>query len=841
MAELNRPHIIVTGGTSVEPFTSTSTGGPGKSPPSPSNRIGHRDKLSREMAAAIQLSQQRREQAPPLVEAEVSGLYLQFESHPTFDLALDSLDAGEAELRSVTSVPSANGTVQIATVFVPDGATGLFLKRFDEYATRENKNGTPRHKRLVERIADLRLATIRALWTDGSNEYPDENEVVWWEMWLRNSDGVGARLESFAAATNARLGSQRLVFDDRLIVLVHANAVTLATALDVLDDVAELRRPASIAREIAGLDPAAQAEFVEDLAGRIVPPAGADLQLRICVLDSGVSSGHPLLEPAIAASDVHVADPAWSTQDSRDHGTGMAGIALYGDVGAALIGSGPVELITRLESVKILPDRGQNDPKLYGAITANAVALVEIGNPQADRAFVLAVTAEHATGVDTNSLGEPTSWSATLDALAAGRQVVTDDDGMTFLDNDGDNEPRLFIVSAGNVRGPYEIDHLAHSDTETAEDPSQAWNALIVGAYTAFDHPPTEAAVTSWAPLAPSGELSPLSRTSVGFSSQWRFAPDVVLEGGNAAVSPNGDVLIPESLAVVTTSSNPTGGLLSTMSGTSPAAAALANMHANLRSTHPDLWPETHRALLVSSARWTEQMSACFEGSKVVERTAALRRYGWGVPSLSRSQRSADDALTLIAQREIHPYKSGSMREMHLHDLPWPVAELGALGDAEVRMRIALSYFVQPNPSRRGWTKRYQYASHGLRFAVRRATEDTDDLRARINKDARVVGKKHETIDDTGKWVIGPQQRNRGSLHVDEWFGSAADLAARGCIAVYPIGGWWKDSPKKDRSENGVRYSLVVTVETEDVETDLWTPVAQQVGVDTDVRIEIEI
>jgi hypothetical protein len=59
---------------------------------------------------------------------------------------------------------------------------------------------------------------------------------------------------------------------------------------------------------------------------------------------------------------------------------------------------------------------------------------------------------------------------------------------------------------------------------------------------------------------------------------------------------------------------------------------------------------------------------------------------------------------------------------------------------------------------------------------------------------------------------------------------NAADLAERGVIAVYPVSGWWKDQPKRDRSDFGARYALVVSIETPGVETDIWTPVAQQVG-----------
>jgi hypothetical protein len=73
-----------------------------------------------------------------------------------------------------------------------------------------------------------------------------------------------------------------------------------------------------------------------------------------------------------------------------------------------------------------------------------------------------------------------------------------------------------------------------------------------------------------------------------------------------------------------------------------------------------------------------------------------------------------------------------------------------------------------------------------------------------------------------------PQQRICSFGH---WVGTAADLAERGLIGIYPVSGWWKDQPKRDRSTAGARYSLVVSLETEAENVDIWTPVAQQIGV----------
>ena len=838
MAARDRPHILVGENHSTsESFTSPQSGRGSTSPPSPNDRAGYRDKLTQEMAAAIALAEQRRSALPEQTPT-VDGVYLTFESHPDFDLALDPLDAGAAELRAVTHVDDGAGVVELATVFVTDEARAEFLGKFDAYATEDTPGGKPKNQALVERTAQIKLATVRALWTDGDANFPEEDEIVWWEVWLRRGADTSGRVTEFAAAIGAQIGRRRLVFNDRVVVMLHASATQLTRSLDLLSEVAEFRRPAPITAEIDGLEAEDQADLVNDRASRLASPK-ADA-VRVCILDTGVSAAHPLLRAAINLEDTHVVDAAWSDADLGDHGTGMAGIALHGDVTEALLKPGDQELQLRLESVKILPDTGENDRELWGAVTAEAVALVEFASPTSNRVFVLSATAPHDGPTDPAAAGIPTLWSASLDALAAGRQIITDDDGMTFLDADEAGGGRLVLVAAGNLHGTLAVDHLERSDQSPAEAPSQAWNAIVVGGCTHIDHHPIEPGFAEYEALAVAGELSPLSRTSVLFDSPWRIAPDIVMEAGNVAKGPADVVGTIPSLGVLTARSlSAGGGLLTTMAGTSPATARAANLVGLLRSDQPELWPETIRALTVSSARWTPEMASHF-GDTVELRIPALRRYGWGIPDLDRARRSATDALTLIVERTIQPFQAGSMRDMHLHELPWPTDALQDLGNTECRLRVTLSYFIEPNPARRGWFRRYQYPSHGLRFSLRRPTESTDELRARINKDAR-EGQPISPASDTGRWLIGPQQRHKGSLHVDELTCSAADLAARGCVAVYPSGGWWKELKAGDRNDRPVRYSLVATIETPGVDADIWTPVAQQVGIDVVAPIEIEI
>ncbi len=77
----------------------------------------------------------------------------------------------------------------------------------------------------------------------------------------------------------------------------------------------------------------------------------------VCLLDTGVNNGHPLIAPALADSDLHTVEPAWGTDDAEGHGTAMAGLALAGDLTDALALDEPIEIGHRLESVKLLPTR----------------------------------------------------------------------------------------------------------------------------------------------------------------------------------------------------------------------------------------------------------------------------------------------------------------------------------------------------------------------------------------------------------------------------------------------------------------------------------------------------
>ncbi|MCK5230585.1 MAG: S8 family serine peptidase, partial [Desulfobulbaceae bacterium] len=238
---------------------------------------------------------------------------------------------------------------------------------------------------------------------------------------------------------------------------------------------------------------------------------------------------------------------------------------------------------------------------------------------------------------------------------------------------------------------------------------------------------------------------------------------------------------------------------------TSAATALAARMAAIIQTQYPAYWPETIRAIITHSAEWTEAIRDRFAPLRTKQEYGRLVRYcGYGVPSIERALWSAQNSLTLIAQDSLQPFDKQAgkteTRDLNLHAIPWPVDTLQELSDTPVKMRVTLSYFIEPNPARRGWGRKYSYSSHGLRFEVKRPLESLDDFRQRINKAARdeETGRSTATPSDAN-WTLGSNLRKLGSIHSDTWSGTAAELAERGHISIFPVMGWWKETPRHER------------------------------------------
>jgi hypothetical protein len=827
-------HLLVVGRSADEDFHRGGFGNPKVRPVE--DRAAHGRSINQDLDSAFGDIDLQRAQIDDLTEDELHALgsIISLEgADPAFPLRIDSLDGSSTHktpramwlLLSVT--PGGPEQPEIAVVWVSDEYREKFLKRFQAYVSSETKTGKPSNNELVANIARIRATVLADLWQSSGD--PEEGGVRWWELWLRPAENNTELMRRYAETYGLRVSARVLTLSNRVVMWVEGSWSDLQVLPFTAVPVAEIRRPEFV-DTIEDLPVDQQDEYVSDLADRVTP--ARDDAPAVCHLDTGVARTHVLLAASLDPSDLHTVLGS-SGFDSKGHGTMMAGLALYSSLDDLLANGQQVHLRHRLESVRIMPDVGETstDPLAYGDVTATAISTPEAVSSR-PRVFCLPVTTEPDVH---DRPGQPTLWSATVDGLAAGLGVVRDGQELTLLGSPDADATRLIVVSAGNV-DTYETDHLGTSDLAPVQDPAQAWNALTVGAHTELVDLPTDPQYTGWSAVAPGGELSPHSRTSLLFGARpWPIKPDIVLEGGN--VLTDGVLFEPgHPLLSLRTTGISNDQALTSANATSAATARASRLAALAMAIYPSYWPETIRGLLVHAAQWTPAMKAQIATAKgnKTNQQMMLRRYGWGAPTEDTVLRSTEQAVTLVIQDEFVPFVGANyaMPAFRLHRLPWPSEVLEQFGSTEVTLRVTLSYFIEPTASRRGWRQKYTYASHGLRFEVKDPLENERHFIDRVNRDAHAeengsIGPSTSQVD----WLVGSQLRNHGSLHQDVWTTSGQTLAESGSLAVYPVGGWWKRSKNKQRLDLPVRYSLLVSLKTTEQSLDLYTPIATELSV----------
>ncbi len=752
------------------------------------------------------------------------GIYLDVQGRPGESMVTTGLNSSELTLLKFEPGSLEANEPSQATVFASARGLEKFQSKITDFQTRDRLKADgsisrPYNANLAQSIGEIVEAGLRALWRSPSCRFPEDDGIVTWEIWLDRQ--MAEHFIATAPEMGVTFGPDRLEFPEDIVVIATASRQSLELAVRRITGVKALAAPTTTPDFFDELPSEEQAQWVADLQGRITYEDNPDPNY-ITLLDRGVSRAHPLIAPSLNAEDRHAADPAWSLDDQVGHGTQLAGLALYGDLHVALQSGLPISVRHRLESAKIIPDAGENPDHLLGAMTRHAINAAETSGERR-RTFSLAST----TDADTPHDGAPTSWSSEIDQLSAGVS--------------GDNQTkRLFLISAGNSdQNLFGNDkYLATCDDpmNEVEAPSQAWNSICVGAYTEKSVLP---AGTPGIALAPVGDLAPSSRTA-SWASHWPIKPDVVFEGGNWIVDGAPPPMKHQALSLLTTDHQYPSRSFTTTGDTSGATALGARAITELWSDYPDLWPETIRALLVSSARWTPQMLSHLPvGANKRDYDRLFQRYGYGVPDMERARRSASNALSMIVQDTISPYRmsqakspSPSNNEMKLFSLPWPVEELRRLGNSQVTLRIALSTFVEPNPSETSRGSKSRYASHNLRFKLNLSDENEDQFLARVNKES-------ETPSNDDRWEFGVNRRDVGSLHIDQFTCSASDLARQNMIAVHPVGGWWKKKGILNQHLPSARFALVVEIDTEAETAQLYTEIETVIATQNLATIEV--
>ena len=743
-------------------------------------------------------------------------------SAPDTQLTPEQLDDSRADARLV-GLMSDTGTVVLD---VANADLEYLRKKLDAFADdtkvkiKTDKDGTTTAHRDKEKaiasIGSIGLAELKDL--GGPQLRADallEDRAYWFEVGCRGgyrnptSDTVGSRAQIERQLN--RLGVNHKLDEFIGPEQVYFFVRVTRAQLDVLRAATDCIYEVDLAPQ-----PLRDLKLLEDLSTKDLtqfklkqPPGDAP---SVVVLDTGIATGHPLLKAAILTATT--AGPEIpSPEDTYGHGTKMAGIVLHRDLGAA-IERGAAEAPHWLQSSRLLVQPGlgtasDDNYEKWPILTERAVRSAEDADPHPrNRVFVLAVT---RTMQDPPLDGlAPTLWSQAVDQLA-------------FHESFG----RLMIVSAGNARDGQWLalaeQHPQLQLSEKIHQPAQASNALTVGAFTTRIELPTdkdyvEARVVATKP----GGISPYTSTGL-VGNEWSIKPDVVIEGGNLAISGTlTDAAVPTLSALTTSHRHTHGQPIGLMSMTSEASARGAYLAARVWALEPKLRSDTVRGLIVHSASWSKAMVEDFPGLN--DRLLAC---GYGVPDERLASECAQGIATIVVEdsmpnaiiaeepKKKPPKKPTTKttepkfrRKVKLYRLPLPET-LMTDTDPEVELRVTLSYFTEPNKF-----GRRTYHGLDLTWDMQGPQESEKAFVERINalnrpKDAN--GKAIKTAKTKSfDWDLSINQRSRGTVQSDRWRGKMSELVGDKLIAIVPVLGWW-DQRKALRLQE-MNFSLIVSV-----------------------------
>lgn len=752
--------------------------------------------------------------------------YIEFSSSWNFDLKFWSLETKRSwiDLLNTKIIEKENWEIITkATVFIPYWKEDIIKNKIKKYENENSNKWKPKNEDLVAWIESIKNALLASFWTDIRPLSSITGNKDWYEIWLNIEDDEKKeenKQKFINTLTNLdiKFKNSYLQFPENLVMVIQANKNELENIILHSEYLSEIKLAKEVSSIIWNSSKFEQSEWTDELLSRININ---DSNSRVFVLDTWINDWHPLLQNIVDKKDS--VDSSWWDHDHEWHWTEMAWIVAYWDFIQKIQSSDKVNINHKVWSIKILPPKSKwETPKeLWWDFTKRAISKAEIISPTIgwnSNSYCLAVTAE-----DDTCKWRPTSWSASIDQIAY---------------NNWDNW-RNIVISTWNSN-IWNNDYPDFCKLSEIEDPAQAWNALTVWAFTSKCWINQNG---TFYPIAKNWEMSPHNRTSFVFSKWWPIKPEIVFEWWNLLKwwmeHPDLDLL--------TTNHEFTKSWEFTyFRWTSASTANAWNFIWELVYNYPNLWPESIRWLIIHSASWTNEMINQFWITNLKtapkEKIQNLVKHVWyWIPNIEKAIYSKENSLTMIAEDIIQPYKkewtNAKSNEIHFYDLPWPKDELLELWNTEVKMRVTLSYFIDPSPWEKWWKNKYKYQSHALKFDLNNRTESKNEFIGRINLAARDDEYERTTSSWSERWTIG-SPRNNWSIHSDTWIWTASELANCNILAVYPLWWWWKERVSEWKTNKKVKYSLIISLETDETEVELYTTIQNKIDIRVPIAIE---
>jgi len=456
----------------------------------------------------------------------------------------------------------------------------------------------------------------------------------------------------------------------------------------------------------------------------------------ILIVDSGIISGHPLLEKAVG-DEANFQEKEDNLQDTVGHGTAVAGVALYGDI---------EECVTEKEfkaqnwifSAKVMYAE-KNFSGEYIA-TYDKEKLVEnqlkdaikyfLDNPD-NKIKVVNISLGNHNEIWRHTYHRQLPLAALIDELALSYEDIV------FVISAGNQDPRKIYNSLEEIKKNYP-DFLKNNSHFNITNPATSALALTVGAIATFPRKRKDSFSRKdiWITVAKEGMPAPFTRKGPGINNMVK--PELSEYGGNLILKEQSKKIFEDIGGKLLLLSNKfPENLFHFDYGTSFSAPKVARCIAIIANHYRDANANLLKNLLLQSAEYPPINNDTTLNEREFKRFLLFSE-GYGIPNIQKALYSFDHRVLLFNEGEI------PLNKIKLFSLEIPSIFFTTKGKKIIS--IALTYNPPFRPSRGD-----SYIGNILYFKLFR---DVDQNEILAKYSTNVIGLE-ETPQELKKFEIG--------------------------------------------------------------------------------------
>ena len=695
-------------------------------------------------------------------------------------------------------------------VFADDEHLIEFKKRIEEYSDEIPPNQKNAKYAFIHAFEDIRKVTSDEKKGVRLKKEPLKDgeitilDIELWHLGMEYREQMLSWKDGIDEILKDKGGEITDFYPGRALFVIRAKVPSSITdGILNMGQVARVDRPAKVTIDMAKVKGLSLDEI-----GEI--PSPEDDAPGILILDSGIMSGHPLLETAIGDSQSYL--DGRSPVDEAGHGTAVAGVALYGDL-QQYIDEMEFNPELWIYSARVCDEEGNYDQEKLPETQLHDAIEYFVGHYKNIRVVNL-------------SIGDPEEVYRVGDYQFRLAAVI---DELAF---DYKDDNILFVVSAGNYKdSETEVEYLDEEiasrypsyllDDQNAKmiDPATSALALTVGSLSlghgsAYKwHRPTLAGFEEFP--------SPFTRAGPGMNGMEK--PDFVELVGDLTFDRGLGVATHSSSCVITAEKDfLREGLLTIENGTSFSAAKVSHLAARLWKDIPNASSNLIKALLTASARIPEPRpppldSLDLKGGSSEEQSKLLNIYGYGLPNLDRAFPISTRVL-LIDEREL------KLNDIAIYEIPVPTEFYRGTG----RRIISITLAFDP-PTRK---TRKQYLGATMNFHLFRDVT-VEEVKQKYAEMEIYDTDEESTLPKEITLIPGASLTKKGTIQKRMWVMDGTirqDIDEPLKLVVICSDKWVNDE------EYGQKYAIVATVEHRSI-VDLYNIMEARVRARPRVRI----